>query len=511
MKKIKAIQTFIIVGILFLVKTISSHATAYTPSFNLTPSSPTDSWSQTLEPGDDATLTVTVSSSGSVNGTTYNLDGNPGYNISGSLWTGSMNGTSGTFNTVNPHGNVNVSSVSISCTWKPELPPMIGTGGGSAIPLPPISGSGLATVDMDQPVYIDWDIPYHAFRWADDSDAYTYTIRALTEPNGLPVDINFSSVIPANTTPSSPGWTITGGSGNNINQTSGTVKSGTGSKGKLMVIYTFGFGLPYNDTSDDELVFLEEIKSQTVATVPSNRERATIGVAEDVDISVLPSSLGSYTWQITSGGTLSENSGATTQLTAGNIAATATVTLKLGSRTLTNISYNIITPTGVYFEKSNLYEGDWVGLYPVVKLFTRIYLLPETVNFSNVRIKEGFDEADREGFFDNIIYDSGSDHQAWSYTAPVSNPTAGKGSILLNPNDTSLAFNDEASNLLLYSNYGNGGTFLWQIPYHYVIGTFTSAPFTTVDQKTTLYLDEQSNKWKLKIEKGGRVSEISEP
>lgn len=45
----------------------------------------------------------------------------------------------------------------------------------------------------------------------------------------------------------------------------------------------------------------------------------------------------------------------------------------------------------------------------------------------------------------------------------------------------------------------------------HLVGTFTSAPFTTVDQKTTLYLDEQSNKWKLKIEKGGRVSEISEP
>lgn len=510
MKKIKAIQTFIIVGILFLVQTISSHATAYTPSFNLTPSSPTDFWSQTLNPGDDATLTVNVSSSGSANGTTYNLDGNPSYNITGSLWTGSMSGNSGTFNTVNPYGNINVSSVSISCIWKPELTPMIGTNSGSGTAPPTISGSGLATVDMDQPVYIDWDIPYHSFRWADNSDAYSYTVTSLTEPNGLPVDINFSVVTSANATPSNPNWTITGGTGNNINQTGGTVKSTTGSIGQLKLVYTFGFGGPYHSDSNEQLAFLDEIKSQTVATVPSNRERTTIGVAEEVDISVLPANLGAYTWQVSSGGSLSENSGGTTQLTAGNIAGTPTVALKLGSRTLTNISYNVIEPTGVYYEKSDLNEGDW-GVFPIVKLFTHIYLLPETVNFNNVRIKEGFTNAIRTGYFDNITYDSDSDHQAWSYTAPVSNPTAGKGSLLLRPDNTSEPFEDQASTILLYSSYGNGGTFLWQIPYHYVIGTFTSAPFTEVDQKTTLYLDEQSNKWKLKIEKGGRSSEISEP
>ena len=44
-----------------------------TRSFNLTPTSPTDSWAPTVGPGESATLTITIAQSGSANGSSYNL------------------------------------------------------------------------------------------------------------------------------------------------------------------------------------------------------------------------------------------------------------------------------------------------------------------------------------------------------------------------------------------------------------------------------------------------------
>jgi hypothetical protein len=121
------------------------------------------------------------------------------------------------------------------------------------------------------------------------------------------------------------------------------------------------------------------ITSETVLLAPAPRNRTKIGVGEDVD---LTHSSGSVTWATTAG-TLSATTGATVRLTAPDTAQNVVITGG-GAR----IALEIVAPTSVFMEQaagSNVKHN--VG-QPDSGFLANVFLLPDTVNFRNVRYRE---------------------------------------------------------------------------------------------------------------------------
>jgi Putative peptidoglycan binding domain len=123
----------------------------------------------------------------------------------------------------------------------------------------------------------------------------------------------------------------------------------------------------------------ETITSETVATAPGARTRTDIGVGEQVTLTHAP---GSATWRRTAG-TLSARRGVSVIFTAPDTAQRVTVTG--GAAT---IAFDVIAPTGVHMDR---FPGT--GIKHTVNqadsgIETQPFLLPDTVNFLNVRYRE---------------------------------------------------------------------------------------------------------------------------
>lgn len=123
----------------------------------------------------------------------------------------------------------------------------------------------------------------------------------------------------------------------------------------------------------------ETITSQTVVTAPGLRTRTTIGVGEEVNLTHAP---GAAAWTRTAG-TLSAASGVTVILTAPDTAQRITVTA--GTATL---AFDVIAPTSVTMDRE-----PGVGVKHTLNradsgIQTRVFLGPDTVNFSRARYRE---------------------------------------------------------------------------------------------------------------------------
>jgi len=119
---------------------------------------------------------------------------------------------------------------------------------------PPINGSGTGTINASS-VSITWQItPSSGFKKADGQESFTYTVNAKDQ-SGQPVNVTFNSVSADNATPSDPGWSISGGSAQNSDETTGTVKSETTSTGNLKVEYVYN-EKTFTNTASQELKFL---------------------------------------------------------------------------------------------------------------------------------------------------------------------------------------------------------------------------------------------------------------
>jgi len=126
------------------------------------------------------------------------------------------------------------------------------------------------------------------------------------------------------------------------------------------------------------------LTSETVATQPSNRARTKIGVGEQVDLTV---SGGSATWSVSGGGRLSATSGGTVRFTAGDRAASATITAQAPGSTC-SITFTIVEPSGVSMTR---YPGTGIKHSvnrPDVGIQTAIYFLPDDVSFYRLQYHE---------------------------------------------------------------------------------------------------------------------------
>ena len=125
----------------------------------------------------------------------------------------------------------------------------------------------------------------------------------------------------------------------------------------------------------------ESITSQTVATSPGAQTRTTIGVGEQVNLTHAP---GSAAWTTTIGPTpLSATNGITVILTAPDTAQRITVTA--GTATL---AFDVIAPTSVAMDRQPGTGVQHKVNRPRSGIQTRVFLGPDTVNFSRARYRE---------------------------------------------------------------------------------------------------------------------------
>jgi hypothetical protein len=130
------------------------------------------------------------------------------------------------------------------------------------------------------------------------------------------------------------------------------------------------------------------LASQTIATSPADRTRTTIGVGEEVTLTVTGNPA---TWTISGGGTLSPNTGArrSVTLTAGDAAGSITVTATGSGCSCTNtLTFTVVQPsgwtmrrrTGTNLRHTNGRPGcGWRGTQ---------FLHPNNVNFYRVQTRE---------------------------------------------------------------------------------------------------------------------------
>jgi len=126
---------------------------------------------------------------------------------------------------------------------------------------------------------------------------------------------------------------------------------------------------------------LVTITSETVFTTPGSRARTTIGVGEQVTLT--HSSGDPTTAWATTAGTLSAPVGATTVFSAPDTAQTVTVTAGGAS-----IRFTILAPADVFMERATGSNIKHHENRQDSGLLLDVFLLPDNVNFRNVRYRE---------------------------------------------------------------------------------------------------------------------------
>lgn len=150
------------------------------------------------------------------------------------------------------------------------------------------------------------------------------------------------------------------------------------------------------------------ITSQTTASVPSNRARTTVGVGEEVTLTVSPAPAN---WTVSGAGTVSPSSGATVTFRAGDRAGSATVTATGSGRTC-SITFTVIEPSGLRMVRnSNVRHTQG---QPNCGFLATPYVLPDTVSFHNTEIRELNSQFTGQGYF---LPFNGATHQPSSQTA----------------------------------------------------------------------------------------------
>lgn len=221
------------------------------------------------------------------------------------------------------------------------------------------------------------------------------------------------------------------------------------------------------------------LRSETVATAPSNRARTTIGVGEKVHLSA-QGPTGTVNWSSSGSSKLSASSGASVTLTAHERAETVTITATDSCGCTATIAFTVIEPSSVRMERvpgTGIFHDHGI---PSVGIRTNIYLAPDTVSFENISVSEDDCVGVVTGYLVGTpldgVHHAGHGAGHWVSVRP---PVAGKGS-QVNGRDTAASG---------HCNFGTPyawGTFDWPIPWLFRVGGGASKQFTTVHQRFTI-------------------------
>jgi len=94
-------------------------------------------------------------------------------------------------------------------------------------------------------------------------------------------------------------------------------------------------------------IIVPKIVTETVATSPSDRARKTVGVGEEVTLTLLPEGLSRVLWNMTEGsGQISGYTGDTITFTAPDRVTNTTITVDTDAGTVGSVTFHVIQPTG---------------------------------------------------------------------------------------------------------------------------------------------------------------------
>lgn len=121
-----------------------------------------------------------------------------------------------------------------------------------------------------------------------------------------------------------------------------------------------------------------DISEATVAEAPLPRNRSTLGVGEEVQLS---SSDGS-TWSVSGAGTLDTTSGGTVLLTANDSPGTATVTVSATGCVAATVTFKVIQPSNLLYVAINgIFHTQ--GLADI-GMQANVYFQPDSVSFQRL-------------------------------------------------------------------------------------------------------------------------------
>jgi hypothetical protein len=174
-----------------------------------------------------------------------------------------------------------------------------------------------------------------------------------------------------------------------------------------------------NSTCSTYDIVVYEITTTTAVTV-NDPSRKKLGVGESVNLSLSPSQ-SSIKWQVSGGGTLTNDTSSIAKFTAGNSSATATISLYINNKFISNVSFTIVEPTTTIasnaIDLSNTIASNLSGVLMEIQ---GIKLNPTDVSFHNVRFTEVSGSGTATGCFVNNNYHNASGYW-WNGTRDATN------------------------------------------------------------------------------------------
>lgn len=138
------------------------------------------------------------------------------------------------------------------------------------------------------------------------------------------------------------------------------------------------------------------ITSETAVSVPANRARTTIGVGEDVGLTVSP---GPATWSVGGEGVLSSNSGTSVTFRAGRNPGTVVITA-VGAGCSCSITFTVIAPSAVFMGRQPNTPLKHTNGRPDCGFLGQFLLRPDTVSFINLEVREKNSRSTADGFYE---------------------------------------------------------------------------------------------------------------
>jgi hypothetical protein len=221
----------------------------------------------------------------------------------------------------------------------------------------------------------------------------------------------------------------------------------------------------------DATLYIAWMTSETVVSMPQDRKRKKLGVGEEVNLMLKPSSLPSPTWALTgTQGTSQLNplAGITSMLTAGERACTpSTEATILGE--LVKIDFEVVEPSAMVMER---YPGTGIrhtNGTASAGFQARAYIMPHDVSFTKIEVREGTCLATATGFIAAIPGKNGEVHANGAWIG-VQQGTA------LRPSLWSAI--DTISTGDYLPPFAAGGTFNWPIPWLFKVSGGNEKQFT---------------------------------
>jgi hypothetical protein len=261
----------------------------------------------------------------------------------------------------------------------------------------------------------------------------------------------------------------------------------------------------------EAILYVPKIVTETVATSPPNRARKTIGVGEEVKLSVVPAvttSAGDITWELDGSGILDKNSGVTNKFTAPARNATTTITASFSSGASCSTVFQTIEPSDIVFE--NNMTANYSGFAPpqfdfyAVCYWANVYFLPDTVNFGRMKVCESYAQTQTlPGYFQAC---PPKPHSSWE-NAPLdvvgSVVVPGRGTKAeWNPGDQIQGTSDYIHVVPISDGYA-----WWDIPWLFKVGNGAYKQIRIVRQDYRL-IGDMTNAT-LRVTKGASGAEIS--